>query len=100
MINFTSVLKPDTYQAFGSSPVMHILPHEDSMDNVYNALYNLSRNKNFTVYKKEEMDPSWYYSDNRRIMPIVLVAELGYVFDDFQNNIDFYNKKYGFTRKS
>lgn len=99
MINITSVLTQHTYHAFGQSPVIHILPEKGRDDEVYNSLYNLSLRKNFTVYKKEDMPPQWFYKNNRRIMPIVVVAELGFVFDDFQSNIDFYNKKFNFTRK-
>ncbi|ODN03469.1 Ectonucleotide pyrophosphatase/phosphodiesterase family member 5 [Orchesella cincta] len=97
MINYTSALTPKTYQAFGGTPVMHILPNDGKFDDVYSQLRNFSHNRNFTVYKKEELEPTWYYSNNRRIMPIVIVADLGFIFDDFQNNIDYYSKKFNFT---
>ncbi|CAL8076200.1 unnamed protein product [Orchesella dallaii] len=97
MINYTSALTPNTYRAFGGTPVMHILPKPNWTDEVYSQLLNFSRNRNFTVYKKEELEPSWFYSNNRRTMPIVIVADLGFVFDDFQKNIEYYSKKFNFT---
>lgn len=100
MINYTSLLTPETYQAFGYSPVIHILPKNGQLlEEIYSTLEKFSRNKNFTVFKKEELDPLWHYSHNRRIMPIVLVADLGYVFDDFQETIHMYNQKFNITRK-
>ena len=34
--------------------------------------------KNLVVYKKEEMDPSLHYKNNRRIMPIIVSTAVGY----------------------
>jgi len=34
--------------------------------------------ENLIVYKKEDMDPSFHYSSNRRIMPIIASTVEGY----------------------
>jgi len=44
-------------------------------DEIYTKLKGA---KNLIVYKKEEMDPSFHYKNNRRIMPIIVSAIEGY----------------------
>ena len=46
--------------------------HEDE---VYAKLKEV---KNLIVYKREEVDPSFHYSNNRRIMPIIVSTFEGY----------------------
>jgi len=38
----------------------------------------LKEHQNLIVYKKEEMAPSYHYKNNRRIMPLVVSAAVGY----------------------
>jgi len=66
---------------------------------VYDAFKQRSEGMNFSVYTKENMPSAWHYTNNRRIMPIILVSDLGFAFDDFYDTIHSYNKKYGLTRK-
>ena len=40
---------------------------------------NLSTVEHMTVYKKEELPERWHYKDNGRILPIVLVADEGWI---------------------
>ena len=44
-------------------------------DEIYAKLKEV---ENLIVYKKEEMDPSFHYKNNRRIMPIVVSTVEGY----------------------
>lgn len=44
-------------------------------DEVYNALLNVP---NLHVYWKEDIPEDYHYTHNRRIMPIVIEADLGY----------------------
>lgn len=56
---------------------------------------------NFTVYSKKELETvsSWFYSHNRRILDIVVVADLGFVFEDFAEKIKYYDSHFNRTRK-
>jgi hypothetical protein len=75
------------------------------MDLVYNTFENASQNLNFSVYKKESINstkPYWHYQNNRRITPIVLVADLGFAFDDFNGpdgKMSYFDHKFNVTRK-
>jgi len=44
-------------------------------DEIYAKLKEV---KNLIVYKKEDMDPSFHYKNNRRIMPIIVSTVEGY----------------------
>ena len=44
-------------------------------DEIYTKLKEV---KNLMVYKKEEMDPSFHYKNNRRIMPLIVSTVEGY----------------------
>jgi len=44
-------------------------------DEIYAKLKEV---ENLVVYKKEDMDPSFHYKNNRRIMPIVVSTVEGY----------------------
>lgn len=77
-----------------------ILMTTGHFDEVYHSLKNYSHGRNFTVFRKRDIDPNFYYQHNRRIMPIILLADLGYVFDDFLDTMKYYNEKYNITRKS
>ena len=44
-----------------------------------------AQNQTFDVYLKNEtkvLKPDWHYKDSRRIMPILVVARLGYTLVD------------------
>jgi predicted AlkP superfamily pyrophosphatase or phosphodiesterase len=58
------------------SPVLQLLPRTESAE----ALYNRLRGKHpaLQVYKKEELPPDLHYSTNRRIAPIVAIADDGW----------------------
>lgn len=63
------------YSWFGGSPVANILPKEGYEDEVYTKLKDV---EHLIVYKKQDIDPSFHYSDNRRIMPIIVSTVEGY----------------------
>ncbi len=60
------------------------------MDALFAKFQEASKGRNFTVYKKSDLNqvkPYWHFYNNRRIMPLLLVADPGYVFDDFYEEI-------------
>ena len=64
------------------------------LDEVYNALLNISH---VHVYKKNDNIPvEYHYNYNRRISPILIVAEKGYVVG---RNISDDQKKKGNVKK-
>lgn len=56
-----------------------LLPKPGKLEKVYAALKGA--HPNLTVYKKEEMPERLHFSRNDRILPIVLIADTGYVIN-------------------
>ncbi|XP_050391547.1 ectonucleotide pyrophosphatase/phosphodiesterase family member 5 [Patella vulgata] len=74
-IDLSKVLSPDLYRMFD----WNILPNKGQEDLVYNQLLKASKeNGHFKVHHKNEVPSEYFYSKNRRIMPIVLEAEEHY----------------------
>ncbi len=58
------------------SPVLQLMPRTGTADELYRRLRG--RHRSLQVYKKEEMPPELHYSNNRRIAPIVAIADEGW----------------------
>jgi predicted AlkP superfamily pyrophosphatase or phosphodiesterase len=58
------------------SPVLQLLPRTGSVDELYRRLYG--KHPALQVYKKEGLPPELHYSNNRRIAPIVAIADDGW----------------------
>ena len=58
------------------SPVLQILPRTGTVDELYRRLNG--RHRSLQVYKKEDIPAALHYSDNRRIAPIVAIADDGW----------------------
>jgi len=68
---YTLVTKPGTtYKA--SQPYFHILPKEGKLTETYQHLKAIPH---LNVYLKEEIPEEFHYKHNRRIMPILIVAD-------------------------
>ncbi|XP_044275159.1 ectonucleotide pyrophosphatase/phosphodiesterase family member 5 [Varanus komodoensis] len=74
----------DLYRMIDHSPVVSILPEEGKTDEIYNALVNA--HPHMSVYKKEDILNRLHYRHNRRIQPIVAVADEGW--EILQNKSD------------
>jgi len=78
----------------------------DALEEVYSAFETASQGLNFSVYRREtvnETKPYWNFQNNARIPPIILVADLGYAFDDFigpHGKMKYFDNKFNVTRKS
>lgn len=92
MIDLTQTTDPRTYNMYGSSPVVQIVPHPaGQFDNVLNSLRETAKsNGHFNVYTNEELPERWHYRNEDRVGPITIVADLGYVFNDFKAHVDYY----------
>ncbi|TRY85516.1 hypothetical protein DNTS_033440, partial [Danionella cerebrum] len=62
-------------------PMGMLLPKEGMLDKIYNALKG--GHPNLHVYKKEDMPSRLHYSNHPRVLPIVLIADPGYVINGF-----------------
>ncbi|XP_070570067.1 bis(5'-adenosyl)-triphosphatase ENPP4-like [Ptychodera flava] len=76
LIQLDDYVNPDLYDLVDSSPVAAIYPFDDrNTMAIYNAL--LARHPNMTVYLKDSIPDHFHYKHNRRIMPIIAVADEG-----------------------
>jgi len=92
LVNLDSIEKP-----YIGTPITQLRPKPGKFEEVYKGLKEGSKSSNFSVYKKEELPKRWFYGDNRRIMPIVVIADLGHVFDDYANRYKKLSKKLNIT---
>ncbi|KAJ8363717.1 hypothetical protein SKAU_G00125480 [Synaphobranchus kaupii] len=67
------------FQLADYGPTAMMLPKEGMLDKVYSALKG--GHPNLHVYKKEDMPGRLHYSNNPRILPLILIADLGYVIN-------------------
>ncbi|KAG5889423.1 hypothetical protein JTB14_032757 [Gonioctena quinquepunctata] len=97
-INITQYMPNGTYDWSGNSPCVQITPKKGHLEEVYNALKEASaKNGHFKVYKKEDIPKRWHYKKNPRAPPILVVADVGYAFDDFIISAPEYAKNFNFT---
>jgi len=58
------------------NPILSLIPEEGQEQQIFDALSNA--HPNFTVYLKADLPDLWNYKNNRRVTPIVGVADLGW----------------------
>ncbi|XP_066603258.1 ectonucleotide pyrophosphatase/phosphodiesterase family member 5-like isoform X2 [Prorops nasuta] len=98
IINLTKYINESDYVWFGLATARHIYPNHGKEELIYkNLKAAANQTRQFQVYKKEEIPERFRYSDNPRIGPIFIVAELGHVFNDFYHEIDYYKKHWNIT---
>ncbi|XP_034049712.1 ectonucleotide pyrophosphatase/phosphodiesterase family member 7-like [Thalassophryne amazonica] len=69
------------FQVLDYGPMGMLLPKEGKLEKVYQTLKG--SHPHLHVFKKEEMPPRLHYSSHPRILPIVLIADPGYVINGF-----------------
>ncbi|XP_061463108.1 bis(5'-adenosyl)-triphosphatase ENPP4 isoform X2 [Rhineura floridana] len=74
LIKLDECIDRDKYKLIDKSPVAAILPNNETY--VYNLLKNCS--PHMKVYLKEEIPDQYHYHHNKRIQPIILVADEGW----------------------
>ncbi|KAL7669261.1 hypothetical protein ACOME3_009925 [Neoechinorhynchus agilis] len=76
-VNNQDLLESSAYKAYGTTTVLNIFPSsEDMTDKIYN---NLSNKLGVRIYRRDQLAKYHHYSYNKRIAPLVLVADLGYI---------------------
>lgn len=82
IINLDAIVSPSLYYVNGWSPVRHINPKAGKYDAVYNALKTAASANHFRVFKRADLPAGWHYKNSRRTGSIVVVADVGYAFND------------------
>ncbi|XP_041671993.1 ectonucleotide pyrophosphatase/phosphodiesterase family member 7-like [Cheilinus undulatus] len=69
------------FQLLDYGPVGMLLPKEGKLETVYQALKG--GHPHLHVYKKEEMPARLHYSNHPRLLPLILIADPGYIVNGF-----------------
>lgn len=76
-------------------PMTMIQPREDRKEEVFRALK--SSEKNYRVYKKENLPERYHLKSHRRISDIVMIADLGYTILEKEHREEFLQRLPGAT---
>ncbi|KAL5009956.1 hypothetical protein ScPMuIL_012261 [Solemya velum] len=76
IIDLDQYVSPSMYRIFSSNPVGAVLPNSGYEEEVYDNFTNA--HPNLHVYKKKDIPDEWHFKHNRRIQPLLLVADEGY----------------------
>jgi predicted AlkP superfamily pyrophosphatase or phosphodiesterase len=76
MINVEDILKGCNQELFDNGSVMYVIPDKSESTKIYNKLK--SQQKNFKVYRKEEVPEYYHFSHNTMIPEIILIADPGW----------------------
>ncbi|XP_049916789.1 ectonucleotide pyrophosphatase/phosphodiesterase family member 7-like [Epinephelus moara] len=69
------------FQLLDYGPAGMLLPKEGKLEKVYQALKG--SHPHLHVYKKEELPTRLHYSNHPRLLPIILIADPGYIVNGF-----------------
>ncbi|XP_035686597.1 ectonucleotide pyrophosphatase/phosphodiesterase family member 5-like [Branchiostoma floridae] len=85
VIELNRYIKPEWYIWVDDSPVSAILPKRGKEEQIYKKLR--SAHVRMKVFKKKDIPKQWHYRNNRRIMPIIAVADDGWsIVQNFTQN--------------
>ncbi len=76
IINIEDILEGNNQILLDYGPVMYVFPEEKDSDSIYNKLK--SHQKNFKVYRREEVPGYNHFSDSPMIPEILLIADPGW----------------------
>ncbi|XP_037044924.1 ectonucleotide pyrophosphatase/phosphodiesterase family member 5-like isoform X2 [Bradysia coprophila] len=97
-INFTSYLERGTYQFYGSSPVVQIIPQDGKYNITLDRLKKAAaKNGHFNAYSNEELPKRWHVQNTDRMGPITVVADEKYAFQDMYDNAIYYEKAFNIS---
>ncbi|XP_012251078.2 ectonucleotide pyrophosphatase/phosphodiesterase family member 5-like isoform X2 [Athalia rosae] len=98
IIDLNKFVNQSDYEITDGSPGLHIFPTAGKFDLVYEQLLRAKRELgHFTVFKREEIPDRFHYGKNPRVAPIYVIADIGYVFQDYWNNIRGLEKQWNYT---
>lgn len=80
------------------SKLFTFFPPPGKEEQIYQKLKSAAeQTKTFKVYKREDIPRKYYYSNNSRIGPIFVIAEVGYAFQNLYDVIEYYKQKFNIT---
>ncbi|RUS90762.1 hypothetical protein EGW08_001473 [Elysia chlorotica] len=80
LIHLDKFVDRNLYQVVHYSPVLSLIPVTGYETTVYNKLKEASKTQNFTVYYKNEIPERLHYKNNKRVTPIIAIADMTYSF--------------------
>ncbi|XP_023137578.2 ectonucleotide pyrophosphatase/phosphodiesterase family member 7-like [Amphiprion ocellaris] len=85
------------FQLLDYGPLGMLLPKEGMLEKVYQALKG--SHPHLHVYKKEDMPERLHYSKHPRLLPIILIADPGYIVNGFFP-VHFNKGEHGFDNEA
>lgn len=94
VINLHDFLTPDTYKIVGTSPVLQVIPNEFHEKRVYDKLLSAAErpNSHFRIYTNKDVKKRWKVNNERRLGPILAVADPPYAFQDLTKLARWFEK--------
>ncbi|KAL2725018.1 bis(5'-adenosyl)-triphosphatase enpp4-like isoform X1 [Vespula squamosa] len=101
IIDLNKYINSTDYTFVGTSPGLHIYPNPGKEELIYQNLKSAAEETmNFKVYRKHEISQKYHYGNNKRVGPIFVIANVGYAFQNLNNTIQCYKKKFNITVNS
>lgn len=86
----------DSYQIVGTSPVLQVIPKEGYFDKIKGELKAAAeKNGHFKVYTNEDVEDRWKVKNERRLGPLLAVADPPYCFQDLIDMGAWFSKTRG-----
>lgn len=99
-INLTAFMTPDTFDIYGNTPVVQIVPRHGFSDQVADELREAAKqNGHFQVYTADTLPARWNVANAQRMGPLVAVADVQYAFQDMWRQLDYYAKAFNISRR-
>lgn len=92
IIDLRKILREGTWESFGTSPVIQVIPQAGYEDEVWTTLSNAARYKPFNVYTNNDVPSRWKVNNERRLGPILAVADPPYAFEDLLELAEWFRK--------
>lgn len=97
-IDITKMLTNGTYDLYGNSPVLQVVPRPGQLATVLQQLeQGAAANGHFKVYTMETLPARWKCSNDQRMGPIAVVADIKYGFQDMFGWLPMYAAKFNIT---
>lgn len=85
LIILDDYIEQSAYMLTESGALVHIWPKDGKLDEIYDNLTK-AKNPHMTVYKKEDIPEEYHWKHNRRIPPIFINPEVGWVIEQSRGN--------------
>ena len=77
VIDLHDYISRDWYEVLvPADTICMILPRHGKKEQIYDALHGV--HEHMGVYYKEDVPERWHYKNNPRVLPIVIVMDIGY----------------------